>query len=110
MEPLMVAMKKEKLKLTTAQIYILPISTEKECFKIASKLRQEGLNVAVDLSGKSMSKNLDYANKLEIPYCMIVGEDELKKKVVKLKNMKTGKEFNLSLEKAIEKIKAVKKQ
>ena len=35
---------------------------------------------------------MKYADKLEIPYVIVVGEDEVESDVVKIKNMKTGKE------------------
>ena len=35
---------------------------------------------------------MDYANKESIPYVIIIGEDEIKNNVIKLKNMNTGKE------------------
>ena len=70
---------------------------------IGEKLRKEGLNVEVDLLGRNISKNLDYANKKGIEYVLIIGEDELKKKKVKLKNMENGKEELLSLPSLVKK-------
>lgn len=67
-----------------------------ECF------RKAGLNATIYLGQNlSLNKQLDYANKLEIPYVVIVGEDEVKNKIVTLKNMSTGKQEFLSLDKVI---------
>ena len=49
------------------------------------------------MNNKGISKNLDYADKLGIPYALIVGSDELQKKKLKLKDMKTGKERMLDI-------------
>ena len=35
---------------------------------------------------------MKYADKLEIPFVIVVGEDEVESDVVKIKNMKTGNE------------------
>ena len=85
------------------EILIIPINTLNECLDIGEKLRKEGLNVEVDLLGRNISKNLDYANKKGIEYVLIIGEDELKKKKVKLKNMENGKEELLSLPSLVKK-------
>ena len=56
------------------------------------KIRAEGINAVIDLNERGISKNLDYANKLGIPFVAILGENELKEKEFSLKDMKTGKE------------------
>ena len=92
-------------KETTTEIYIIPINKQKESFEIAEKLRENGLNVDMDLIGRGISKNLDYANKLRIPYVIFIGEEELKKDKLKLRNMKTGEESLLSLNDILKKVK-----
>lgn len=41
---------------------------------------------------------MKYADKLEIPYVIVVGEDEVNSGVVKVKNMKTGEQIESSIE------------
>lgn len=88
-----------------ADAFIIPINTLKESIEIVEQLRNQGLNVGIDLMQRSISKNLEYVNKKEIPYAIIVGEDELKKKKIKLKNMKTGNEEMVTVEKVASNIK-----
>ena len=45
---------------------------------------------------KKIKAKFKYADKLEIPYVMIIGEDEIQKEIVKLKNMTTGEEKEIS--------------
>ena len=92
-------------KETTTEIYIIPINKQKESFETAEKLRGNGLKVDMDLIGRGISKNLDYANKLRIPYVIFIGEEELKKDKLKLRNMKTGEESLLSLNDILKKVK-----
>ena len=84
--------KNKEEKKTITQIYIIPIKTFNESVRIAEELRREGIKVDIDLSNKSPSKNLEYANSLNMPYVLFVGEEELRQKKVKLRDMKTGEE------------------
>src|SRR3989344_2187941 len=111
LEPIIKAMKlnKNEVKKTVTEVYVIPINTLKESLDIAEKLRKEGINVDVAFAKKGVSKGLDYANSLSIPYVIIIGEDELKKNKVKLKDMKSGKEKLLSVNEVIKKLKGDKK-
>lgn len=79
-------------------IFIIPIGTENSSLKIANELRQKGWAVDIEMCGKRLKKALDYANKEKIPYVLILGEEELKSKVVKLKCMRTGKEIDILIQ------------
>jgi histidyl-tRNA synthetase len=50
------------------------------------------------LRTKSLSKALEYSNKLGVDYVVILGEREYKENAVTIKNMKTGEQFKVSLE------------
>ncbi len=106
LEPIMDALKlsKQAMEKTVTRVYVIPIKTKEASFQIAEKLRSNDINVDIDLNERSISKNLDYANKLEIPYVLFIGEDELKKKKLKLRNMKTGKEEYLTVEETARKL------
>jgi histidyl-tRNA synthetase len=83
---------KEKKK-TVADAFVIPIGIAMDkALEITQQLRAAGINSDMDLAGRGISKNLDYASKLGIPYAVIVGAEEVKKKKLKLKDMKTGKE------------------
>ena len=97
---------KEKGVNTITQAYVIPIKNTEKCLKTLQTLREEGIKTDIDLIGRSISKNLDYANIVGIPYVIIIGDQELKSKKVKLKNMRSGKEELLSLEKAVKAIKS----
>lgn len=93
--------KNKEDKKTVTQLYIIPINTFKDSLKIAEELRNEGVKVDIDLAGKGPSKNLKYANSLNIPYVLFIGEEELKQNKVKLKDMKSGQEKLVSAEELI---------
>ena len=66
---------------------------------LVQQLRSIGLNVSFDLLDRGASKNLDFASKEGFSYCVIVGEDERKKKEISLRDMKTGKQRKVKLSK-----------
>ena len=93
LEPLTTALSKiEKEKKTVVDLFVIPIGYTEEALKITKKLREFNINTDIDLNERNVSKNLNYANNKGIPYVLFVGEQEVKKNKVKLRNMKTGKE------------------
>ncbi|MEG6613081.1 His/Gly/Thr/Pro-type tRNA ligase C-terminal domain-containing protein [Pseudoclostridium thermosuccinogenes] len=79
-------------------LYIIPLSTEMSCLKLATKLRNKGLKVDIDMAGRRLKKSLDFANKQGIPYVVLIGENELETGELMLKEMKTGKEYKVSMD------------
>ena len=93
--------KNKEEKKTVTQIYIIPIKTLNESLTIAEELRKSGIKADIDLMGKGISKNLEFANSLGIPYVLFIGPDELKQNKVKLRDMKTGEEEMFTIKELI---------
>src|SRR3989344_7725716 len=96
---------KNKMEKNVAQFYLIPINTLEKSLMILTKLRQNNLKCDIDLNDKGISKNLEYASKYEIPYVVLIGNNELKQNKVKLRDMKTGKEKLLTVNELILKFK-----
>ena len=80
-------------KKSVADVLIIPMVEDLSVpIKIANKLRKEGKNTEIYLNNKKLKAKFKYADKLEIPYVVIIGEDEIKERKYTLKNMKTGEE------------------
>ena len=80
------------------RILIIPIVKDlTEPIKLANKLRKEGINTEIYLNDKKLKTKFKYADKLNIPYVIVIGEDEIKNKKVKLRNMETGEEEEMPL-------------
>ena len=75
--------------------------------KIVSDLRDENI-VAVSYldTDKKFKNQIEYADKIGAKFAAIIGEDEVAKKVIALKDMVSGNQESLSLADAIKKIKA----
>lgn len=59
---------------------------------LANSLREKNINTEIYLNDKKLKAKLKYADKLQIPYVIIVGEDEINSSVISVKNMITGEE------------------
>lgn len=96
-------MKKTAIK-TVTRVFIIPIKTPKESLEICQQLRAKGINADLDVVGRGISKNLDFANAMEIPYVVFAGKKELDEGKVKLKNMDSGEEELLSVKDLIKRL------
>ncbi|KKS79176.1 MAG: Histidine-tRNA ligase, partial [Candidatus Beckwithbacteria bacterium GW2011_GWA2_43_10] len=72
----------------------------------ASRLREKNISAEIYPAVEKLDKQLKYADKKGVPYVLIIGPDETAKSLVTLKDMKTGKQETLTLEKAINVLKA----
>lgn len=59
-----------------------------EALKVATELRGNHLSVELDLDGKGIKKSLENVTKKNIPYLVIIGEDEIKNNKVQVKDIK----------------------
>jgi len=73
---------------TETQVFVVPMSTENASVALAMGLRREGIRVTLETVKRKMKKSLDYANKEEIPYVIILGENEVAEGKVTIKDMK----------------------
>ena len=80
-------------------------NTQEFGLKIAKILRDNGVKTFVDFNSKGMKSHMKKADKLAVKYCIILGEDEMNKDVVVLKDFNARTQEEMSLEKAIEIIK-----
>ena len=87
-------------KKSISDVLIIPMVEDLTVpIKVANILRNNGINTEIYLNNKKIKAKFKYADKLEIPYVIVIGEDEIEKQVVKLKNMQTGEEKEIELEK-----------
>ena len=76
-------------------IYIIPMNTKKESLSLANKLRTFGYKVDLEMNDRKVKKCFEFANKENIPYVIVLGEDEIKNNYFNLKNMITGEQFKI---------------
>jgi len=91
--------------ITRALVTIFSPDLQGQALKVARELRSAGINTEVypDSTDK-LGKQLKYANKKNIPFVLVIGEDEVRDNTVTLKNMETTKQSTLSLDQAIQEL------
>lgn len=67
-------------------------------FQIVDALRKQGISVETDYLDRSIKAQMKYANKINVPYVVILGEDEIASGKVKVKNMADGSEVETSVD------------
>lgn len=96
----LLAMEEKKLlkaEKTTVKVYLAPISenVKNDVIGLAKKFIDIGIAVEFDLMGRSLSKQLAYVNAKGIPFSIVIGEKEIEQNKGKLRDMKTGKEYDI---------------
>ena len=71
--------------------------------KAIKTLRENGINAELYPDNAKMKKQMNYANKRNIPFVIIVGEQEIENSLFALKNMITGEQQNVNLEQVVKK-------
>lgn len=71
--------------------------------KVITELREAGVSVAVDFSGRKIGDQIKMADKKSVAKVIIIGEDELKSQVFTVKDLRTGKEDKLTVKQIINK-------
>lgn len=72
-------------------------TTIAETYSLVTTFVDEGKNIEIYPTADKLAKQFAYADKKWIPNVVILGEGELKEKIYKIKNMKTGEETTVKL-------------
>jgi histidyl-tRNA synthetase len=77
---------------------------EKYCLPLVAGLRKSGIPAEIYPDAAKMKKQLDYANRKEVPFVVLAGENERKEGKLTVKDMKTGDQELMTLELLIKKL------
>lgn len=103
LEPIYVILKNEE-KFSLVDYYIIPMNTEIECLELASKMRYKGKRVLIEMNNRKIKKSFDYANKENIPYVIVIGENEIKENKITIKNMNEGSQEMIDIDEFLRRI------
>ena len=68
-----------------------------KAFELVRDVRNAGLIAQNDIVGRSLKAQMKYADKLRAKFSMVLGDDEIKNRKAKIRNMKTGEEVEIDL-------------
>ncbi len=93
----------EELITAPCDAIVLPMTEDLEFpISCATMLRKSGIRTQLYSENKKFKAKMSYADKLKIPFAIIIGEDEIANNVVTLKNLKSGEQCSVNMEKAVE--------
>lgn len=90
----------EEEKSSKIDFLILPMDKEYHFYAIdvLKKLKDQGKKADIFLEDGKFKKKINYADKINAKYAVIIGEEEVSKNQVSIKNMESGEQFNKNIE------------
>jgi len=91
---------------STTEVYVVVLGDSLYgAMDFAMRLREEGVNVELDITGRKLDKQLKTAIKKDIPFIVFIGEEELKNEVYPFKDTASSEEQKLSFERIVSSVK-----
>lgn len=79
-------------------LLIIPLNTKKESLKLANSLRKNGIKVEINYNDRKLNKLMNSADRDKIPFVIILGEDEVTKNQIQIKDMLRNETITTSLD------------
>ena len=96
LEPIYTILKSVNHNDSLIDIYMVPLDTNIEVLNLATKLRSNGFKVLIEMNKKKIGKCFEYAERNNIKYVMIVGNDEVENGLYKIKDMNKKEEYSFN--------------
>lgn len=92
-----------------AQVYVATVQEgiRNEAIRLAQKLRDNGISAEIDLKGRSLGKQIEYADSLQIPYLIVLGPKELESKVLRIRNLADRTETEVQMADIVQKMQSL---
>ena len=89
------------------KVFVVTLGEEakKKGFEMLDKLRKSGVSCDMDYENKSLKGQMRRANDLGAGWTAIIGDDEIKKGIIALKDMQAGSQAEISLDNFVEEVK-----
>lgn len=109
-ERMIATLEKQRVKIPSwegLKVFVATVSTEdySSALKIVKQIRENGLSAEMDFLDKSLKAQMRLANKFNVSYVVIVGQEELKEQKVTIKNMSNGQQEKIAISKMLSYIK-----
>ena len=107
LERLFLALQAEKIdirEIVCPDVYIFSAADEQKSYvlSVANDLRMSGFNVEIDYNSRNFKSNFKQADKMNVKYIIIIGEEEVNSKILTVKNNETKEEYKVKLDELIE--------
>ncbi len=106
MERMIIALDQQKVALPPKKgldIFVAKVSEKNQdrAFRLLQQIRNANLSADMDYSGGSLKSQMRIANKIKARYTVIVGEEEISKNMVILRNMHTKEQKEVKIDSLI---------
>jgi histidyl-tRNA synthetase len=92
----------EKTQATTQVLFVnFGEAEQKYCMPLVNELRNSGINTELFPDQARLKKQMSYANSKNIPFVVLVGENEMVKNILTVKNMITGEQQSMEFKELI---------
>jgi len=92
----------KSLETTIAMFVNFGEKEEIYCLPVLAELRNKGINAEIFPESAKMKKQMNYANKKDIPFVVLAGESEMEANKFTLKNMETGEQKSVSQQELVD--------
>jgi len=84
----------------TTQVFFIALGrgAYDQCFSWVHELRQQGIAAAMDFTGKKLGKVMQYANNIGAKKVIVVGDDEIEKGILNVKDMDSGEKQEIAID------------
>jgi histidyl-tRNA synthetase len=91
-----------------AEVYVAPVNevVKLDAIRITQTLRNAGFSTVIDMMGRRLSKQFEYADKKKIPVVVVVGEKDLAGGEVTVRDMKTGDQAKVKVSELVSRLEA----
>ena len=97
-----------ELPCASADVLVLPMTDDRAAaIAVAEQLRSQNIRVQLYGEQKKFKQKMSYADKLGVPFAVLLGEDEIASGKCAVKNMRTGQQLLLTVQEAAEHIRKV---
>ena len=89
----------DEMNTAPADTLILPMAEDMgPAISLATALRAAGVRTQIYGEPKKFKQKMTYADKLAVPYVIILGDDEVRDNAASVKNMRTGEQLKLPMD------------
>lgn len=90
-------------------LLIIPMNTNIVSLKLANKLREKGVKVIIEMNNRKIKKALESADKNNIPYVIVLGENEIDSNTIEIKDMIHSSNIKVNIDDIEEMCKIIKR-
>ena len=108
-ERMIISMEKQKVSWPKKQdldVFVVKIGEKNNimAFQLLQQIRKAGISADLDYAGKSLKSQMRTANKYHVKYTVILGEEELGRNMVTLRNMETKEQKEIKINNLIDEL------